>query len=42
MQGLMQQSPLTVDTILDHAKRWHGHREVVTRVGPRRSDVPAW
>ncbi|MDQ0463451.1 fatty-acyl-CoA synthase [Caulobacter ginsengisoli] len=31
MQGLMQQSPLTVDTILDHAKLWHGGREVVTR-----------
>ena len=31
MQGLMQQSALTVDTILDHAKRWHGDREVVTR-----------
>jgi fatty-acyl-CoA synthase len=31
MQGLMQHSALTVDTILDHAKRWHGDREVVTR-----------
>ncbi len=31
MQGLMQQSALTVDTILDHAKRWHGDREVVSR-----------
>ncbi len=31
MQGLMQQSALTVDTILDHAKRWHGTREIVTR-----------
>ncbi|MES2034672.1 MAG: long-chain-fatty-acid--CoA ligase [Pseudomonadota bacterium] len=31
MQGLMQPSALTVDTILDHAKRWHGDREVVTR-----------
>ncbi|ATQ41928.1 long-chain-fatty-acid--CoA ligase [Caulobacter mirabilis] len=31
MQGLMQQSALTVDTILDHAKRWHADREVVTR-----------
>ena len=31
MQGLMQQSALTVDKILDHAKRWHGDREVVTR-----------
>ena len=31
MQGLMQQSALTVDTVLDHAKRWHGDREIVTR-----------
>ncbi len=31
MQGLMQDWPLTVDRILDHAKNWHGHREVVTR-----------
>ena len=31
MQGLMQQSALTVDTVLDHAKRWHGGREVVSR-----------
>ena len=31
MHGLMQDWPLTVDKILDHAKRWHGSREVVTR-----------
>ncbi len=31
MLGLMQDWPLTVDKILDHAKMWHGHREVVTR-----------
>ena len=31
MQGLMQDWPLTVDRIIDHAKNWHGHREVVTR-----------
>ena len=31
MLGLMQDWPLTVDQILDHAKNWHGHREVVTR-----------
>ena len=31
MLGLMQDWPLTVDRILDHAKNWHGHREVVTR-----------
>ena len=29
--GLMQDWPLTVDKILTHAKRWHGHREVVSR-----------
>jgi len=31
MLGLMQDWPLTVDRILDHAKNWHPHREVVTR-----------
>ena len=31
MQGLMQDWPLTVDKILDHAKNWHGEREVVSR-----------
>ncbi|MFN3523391.1 MAG: long-chain-fatty-acid--CoA ligase [Phenylobacterium sp.] len=31
MLGLMQDWPLTVDRILDHAKAWHGDREVVTR-----------
>src|SRR5580658_7835360 len=31
MQGLMQTWPLTVDKILDHAKNWHGGREVVSR-----------
>jgi 3-(methylthio)propionyl---CoA ligase len=31
MQGLMQDWPLTVDRILDHAKRWHGDREIVSR-----------
>jgi acyl-CoA synthetase (AMP-forming)/AMP-acid ligase II len=31
MLGLMQDWPLTVDKIIDHAKHWHGHREVVTR-----------
>jgi hypothetical protein len=38
MLGLMQDWPLTVDKILDHAKNWHGHREVVTRSveGPHR------
>ena len=29
MLGLMQNWPLTVDKILDHAKAWHGDREVV-------------
>ncbi|MBI1200330.1 MAG: long-chain-fatty-acid--CoA ligase [Phenylobacterium sp.] len=31
MLGLMQNWPLTVDKILDHAKHWHGDREVVSR-----------
>jgi fatty-acyl-CoA synthase len=31
MLGLMQDWPLTVDKILDHAKNWHPRREVVTR-----------
>ena len=31
MQGLMQAWPLTVDKILDHAKAWHGGREIVSR-----------
>jgi fatty-acyl-CoA synthase len=31
MQGLMQDWPLTVDKILDHAKNWHGNAEIVSR-----------
>ncbi len=31
MRGLMQDWPLTLDRIVDHAKAWHGDREVVTR-----------
>jgi fatty-acyl-CoA synthase len=31
MMGLMQDWPLTVDRILDHAGQWHAEREVVTR-----------
>ncbi len=31
MLGLMQDWPLTVDRILDHADRWHGDREVISR-----------
>ena len=31
MKGLMQDWPLLVSTILDHANEWHGEREVVTR-----------
>ena len=31
MHGLMQDWPLTVDRILEHARTWHGEREVVTR-----------
>ena len=31
MLGLMQNWPLTVDRVLEHARINHGHREVVTR-----------
>src|ERR1700756_3096975 len=31
MLGLMQDWPLTVDKILDHARSWHGDSEIVTR-----------
>ncbi len=31
MLGLMQDWPLTLDKILDHARTWHGEREIVTR-----------
>ncbi|MFC5798743.1 long-chain-fatty-acid--CoA ligase [Sphingopyxis terrae] len=31
MDGLMQNVPLTVDRIFDHAAAWHGAREVVSR-----------
>ena len=31
MDGLMQNVPLTVDRVLDHAAAWHGLREVVSR-----------
>ena len=31
MRGLMQDWPLTLDKILDHAANWHGAREIVTR-----------
>src|SRR6202158_3444763 len=31
MLGLMQNWPLTVDRILDHANAWHGDREIVSR-----------
>jgi fatty-acyl-CoA synthase len=31
MLGLMQDWPLTVDRILDHAKTWHGDTEIVSR-----------
>jgi len=31
MLGLMQNWPMTVDKILDHAKAWHGGREIVSR-----------
>ncbi|HZZ87209.1 MAG TPA: long-chain-fatty-acid--CoA ligase [Caulobacteraceae bacterium] len=31
MLGLMQDWPLTLDKLLDHAAEWHGGREIVTR-----------
>ncbi|MFN3583326.1 long-chain-fatty-acid--CoA ligase [Phenylobacterium sp.] len=31
MLGLMQGWPLTVDKIIDHARNWHGDREIVSR-----------
>ncbi|MBX3484872.1 long-chain-fatty-acid--CoA ligase [Phenylobacterium sp.] len=31
MQALMQDWSLTLDKLLDHAARWHGGREIVTR-----------
>ncbi|HEY1753479.1 MAG TPA: long-chain-fatty-acid--CoA ligase [Caulobacteraceae bacterium] len=31
MQGLMQDWPLTLDKIIDHAANWHGQREIVSR-----------
>ncbi len=31
MRGLMQSWPLTVPSVIDHAARWHGEREMVTR-----------
>ncbi len=31
MKGLMQEWPLLVSRVLDHAARWHGNREVISR-----------
>ena len=31
MKGLMQDWPLLVHRVLDHAARWHGEREIVSR-----------
>ena len=31
MLGLMQDWPLLTHTVLDHASRWHGDREIVSR-----------
>ena len=39
MKGLMQDWPLVVPKVLDHAARWHGEREMVTR--NRRGPDPA-
>lgn len=31
MRGLMQDWPLTLDRIIEHAAKWHGDREIVSR-----------
>ena len=31
MRGLMQDMPLTVDRLVDHAAKWHGTRAIVSR-----------
>jgi fatty-acyl-CoA synthase len=31
LEGLMQDWPLTLDRVLEHAARWHGAREIVSR-----------
>ena len=31
MKGLMQDWPLLVHRVLDHAARWHGEQEIVSR-----------
>ncbi len=31
MRGLMQEWPLVVTSVIDHAAQWHGEREMVTR-----------
>src|SRR5262245_62917867 len=30
MQGLMQEWPLTLNRIIEHAAKWHGDREIVS------------
>jgi fatty-acyl-CoA synthase len=44
LYGLMQDVPLTIDRILDHAAAWHGTREIVSRDaagGVERTDYAA-
>src|SRR5215210_5437906 len=31
VKGLMQEWPLLVHRVLDHASRWHGERQVISR-----------
>src|ERR1039458_2161520 len=38
MFGLMQDWPLTLDKYIEHAKRWHPRREVVSRRADGRID----
>ena len=40
MKGLMQDWPLLVHRVLDHAARWHGEREIVSRVRRRPDPSP--
>lgn len=38
LNGLMQNWPLTTNRIIDHAARWHGTREIVSRLEDGRID----
>ncbi len=44
MQGLMQDTPLTITHLFDRAERYHGHKEIVTATGAglERTNYAAW